>query len=58
MSHHCLTVVLFIYIYFIFFHIYILMYRHVQETKNVSVLHFCTKESYRSVLCAFYCMDW
>lgn len=57
MSHHCLTVVLFIYIYF-FFHIYILMYRHVQETKNVSVLHFCTKESYRSVLCAFYCMDW
>lgn len=43
MSHHCLMVVSFIYIY-IFFHIYILMYRHVQETKNVSVLHFCTKK--------------
>ncbi len=29
-----------------------------KKQKTVSVLHFCTKESYRFVLCAFYCMDW
>lgn len=28
-----------------------------KKPKTVSVLHFCTKESYRFVLCAFYCMD-
>lgn len=57
MSHHCLTVVSFyIYLYFfIFIYLCIGMYK---KQKTVSVLHFCTKESYRFVLCAFYCMDW
>lgn len=43
MSHHCLTVVSFIYIYifFIFIYLCIGMYK---KQKTVSALHFCTKK--------------